>query len=238
MNEKNSLGLNLCFKDHNNPIKLFEEWFNKAKKTEINDPNAFAVGTVNKKGFPTVRMVLLKDFDKNGFVFYTNLKSDKSKAIKNSSKISMCFHWKSLQRQIRVIGIASKVSKKEADDYYKSRAYGSRIGAWASQQSSILKKRDDLYKSIKDLPSILFNKFSNIEFDFKKIIPDFKKEEVKKEKVKIIEDDSFLENINAEENIESVDEVFFIMSSAIENKEIDQLLETKIRSDSFNRVTP
>ncbi len=150
MNEKNSLGLNLCFKDHNNPIKLFEEWFNKAKKTEINDPNAFAVGTVNKKGFPTVRMVLLKDFDKNGFIFYTNLKSDKSKAIKNSSKISMCFHWKSLQRQIRVIGIASKVSKKEADDYYKSRAYGSRIGAWASQQSSILKKRDDLYKSIKE----------------------------------------------------------------------------------------
>ena len=150
MNEKNSLGLNLCFKDHNNPIKLFEEWFNKAKKTEINDPNAFAVGTVNKKGFPTVRMVLLKDFDKNGFVFYTNLKSDKSKAIKNSSKISMCFHWKSLQRQIRVIGIASKVSKKEADDYYKSRAYGSRIGAWASQQSSILKKREDLYKSIKE----------------------------------------------------------------------------------------
>ena len=90
MNEKNSLGLNLCFKEHNNPIKLFEEWFNKAKKTEINDPNAFAVGTVNKNGFPTVRMVLLKDFDKNGFVFYTNLNSDKSKAIKNNSKISMC----------------------------------------------------------------------------------------------------------------------------------------------------
>ena len=140
MNEKNSLGLNLCFKEHNNPIKLFEEWFNKAKKTEINDPNAFAVGTVNKNGFPTVRMVLLKDFDKNGFVFYTNLNSDKSKAIKNSSKISMCFHWKSLQRQIRIIGIATKVTKKEADAYYNSRAYGSRIGAWASKQSSILKQ--------------------------------------------------------------------------------------------------
>ena len=153
MNEKNSLGLNLCFKEHNNPIKLFEEWFNKAKKTEINDPNAFAVGTVNKKGFPTVRMVLLKDFDKNGFVFYTNLKSDKSKAIKNSSKISMCFHWKSLQRQIRVIGIASKVSKKEADEYYKSRAYGSRIGAWASKQSSILNDREDLNKEIQKFKS-------------------------------------------------------------------------------------
>ena len=148
MNEKNTLGLNLCFKDHNNPITLFEEWFNKAKKTEINDPNAFAVGTVNKNGFPTVRMVLLKNFDKNGFVFYTNLNSDKSKAIKNSSKISMWFHWKSLQRQIRIIGIATKVTKKEADAYYNSRAYGSRIGAWASKQSSILKKRQDLYKSI------------------------------------------------------------------------------------------
>ena len=158
MNEKNSLGLNLCFKEHNNPIKLFEEWFNKAKKTEINDPNAFAVGTVNKNGFPTVRMVLLKDFDKNGFVFYTNLNSDKSKAIRNTSKISMCFHWKSLQRQIRIVGVASKVSKKEADDYYNSRAYGSRIGAWASKQSSILKQRQDLYKSIEEFKKKFPNK--------------------------------------------------------------------------------
>ena len=158
MNEKNSLGLNLCFKEHNNPIKLFEEWFNKAKKTEINDPNAFAVGTVNKNGFPTVRMVLLKDFDKNGFVFYTNLNSDKSKAIRNTSKISMCFHWKSLQRQIRIVGVASKVSKKEADNYYNSRAYGSRIGAWASKQSSILKQRQDLYKSIEEFKKKYPNK--------------------------------------------------------------------------------
>lgn len=158
MNEKNSLGLNLCFKDHNNPLKLFEEWFNKAKKTEINDPNAFAVGTVNKNGFPTVRMVLLKDFDKNGFVFYTNLNSDKSKAIKNTSKISMCFHWKSLQRQIRIVGTASKVSKKEADAYYNSRAYGSRIGAWASKQSSVLKERKDLYNSIEEFKKKFPNK--------------------------------------------------------------------------------
>ena len=158
MNEKNSLGLNLCFKEHNNPIKLFEEWFNKAKKTEINDPNAFAVGTVNKNGFPTIRMVLLKDFDKNGFVFYTNLNSDKSKAIRNTSKISMCFHWKSLQRQIRIVGGASKVSKKEADDYYNSRAYGSRIGALASKQSSILKQRQDLYKSIEEFKKKYPNK--------------------------------------------------------------------------------
>ena len=157
MNEKNSLGLNKCFLDLDNPFELFQKWFEEAKKKEINDPNALALGTANKEGVPSVRMVLLKGFDKNGFIFYTNLKSDKSKAIKNSSKISMCFHWKSIQRQIRVIGIASKVSKKEADEYYKSRAYGSRIGAWASQQSSILKNRDDLYKSI----NVFKKKFPN-----------------------------------------------------------------------------
>jgi pyridoxamine-phosphate oxidase len=103
-------------------------------------------------------MVLLKDFDKNGFVFYTNLNSDKSKAIRNTSKISMCFHWKSLQRQIRIVGFATKVSKKEADDYYNSRAYGSRIGAWASKQSSILKQRQDLFKSIEEFKKKYPNK--------------------------------------------------------------------------------
>ena len=150
MNQKNSLGLNKCFLDLEDPFELFEKWYVEAKKKEINDPNALALGTANKKGIPSVRMVLLKDFDKNGFVFYTNLNSDKSKAIKNSSKISMCFHWKSLQRQIRIIGIATKVTKEEADAYYNSRAYGSRIGAWASKQSSILKKRQDLNNSIEE----------------------------------------------------------------------------------------
>ena len=158
MNEKNSLGLNKSFLDLNNPFELFEKWFEEAKKKEINDPNALALGTANNEGIPSVRMVLLKDFNKNGFVFYTNLNSDKSKAIKNSSKISMCFHWKSLQRQIRVIGIATKVTKKEADAYYNSRAYGSRIGAWASKQSSILKKRQDLYKSIEEFKKKFPNK--------------------------------------------------------------------------------
>jgi pyridoxamine 5'-phosphate oxidase len=130
------------------PLALFEEWFEEAKKTENNDPNAVAVGTVNNEGYPSVRMVLLKDYDDNGFVFYTNFNSDKSKAIKLNPKISMCFHWKSLLRQIRIIGIASKVSDKEADDYFDSRSYGSRIGAWASDQSSVLNSREDLLKSI------------------------------------------------------------------------------------------
>ena len=149
MNQKNSLGLNLCFKDEDNPILLFKDWFDEAKKSENNDPNAAALGTINKNSYPTVRMVLLKDFNNDGFIFYTNLNSDKSKAIIDSPKISMCFHWKSLLRQVRILGLASKVSDNEADEYFDSRKYGSRIGAWASDQSSVLEKREDLFKSIK-----------------------------------------------------------------------------------------
>ena len=149
MNEKNSLGLNLCFKEEDNPISLFKEWFNEAKKSEINDPNAVALGTAGANGYPTVRMVLLKNFDNDGFVFYTNLNSEKSKAISYSPKISMCFHWKSLLRQVRILGLASKVSDSEADEYFNSRSYGSRIGAWSSAQSTILNKREDLQLSIK-----------------------------------------------------------------------------------------
>ena len=149
MNQKNSLGLNLCFKDEDNPILLFKDWFDEAKKSEINDPNAAALGTINKNSYPTVRVVLLKDFNNEGFVFYTNLNSDKSKAIIDSPKISMCFHWKSLLRQVRILGLASKVTDNEADEYFNSRKYDSRIGAWASDQSSVLEKREDLFKSIK-----------------------------------------------------------------------------------------
>ena len=136
-------------KDEDNPILLFKNWFDEAKKYEINDPNAAALGTINKNSYPTVRMVLLKDFNNDGFIFYTNLNSDKSKAIIDSPKISMCFHWKSLLRQVRILGLASKVTDNEADEYFNSRKYDSRIGAWASDQSSVLEKREDLFKSIK-----------------------------------------------------------------------------------------
>ena len=148
MNQKNSFNLNICFKDEDNPINLFREWFNEAKKSEINDPNAVALGTIDYKGYPSVRMVLLKDYNDDGFVFYTNFNSNKSKAIKKDPKISMCFHWKSLLRQVRIIGLASKVSEEEADNYFNSRSYGSRIGAWASEQSSVLNNREDLLMSI------------------------------------------------------------------------------------------
>ena len=150
MNEKNSLGIDLCFKDLNNPIDLFGYWFNEAKKTEINDPNALSLATVGKNGIQYVRMVLLKDFNSDGFVFYTNLNSRKSEEIKSNANASMCFHWKSLLRQVRITGEISKVSDADADNYYNSRSYGSRIGAWASNQSSILKSRDELLKSVEE----------------------------------------------------------------------------------------
>ena len=150
MNQKNSLGIDLCFKDLDNPIDLFVDWFNEAKKTEINDPNALALATVGKNGTPSVRMVLLKDFNKKGFVFYTNLNSQKSNEIKSNPNASMCFHWKSILRQVRITGKLSNVSDEDADNYYNSRSYGSRIGAWASNQSSVLKSRDELLKSIEE----------------------------------------------------------------------------------------
>ena len=149
MNQKNSLGLNNCFLDLNDPIELFNVWMTEAKKTELNDPNALALATSDKNNFPSVRMVLLKDFNKNGFVFYTNLNSQKGDELKNNPKAAMCFHWKSLLRQVRINGTLKKVSNDLADEYFKSRGYESRIGAWASKQSSTLNNRDELLNSIK-----------------------------------------------------------------------------------------
>ena len=148
MNQKNTLGLNKCFLDLEDPFELFEKWFDDAKKKEINDPNALALGTANKRGIPSVRMVLLKGFDKNGFVFYTNLNSQKGNELKENPNATMCFHWKSLLRQIRIVGTLKLVDDKTADDYYKTRAYESRIGAWASKQSNILKNRKELLDSL------------------------------------------------------------------------------------------
>ena len=150
MNQKNSLGLNSCFLDKNDPIDLFEAWMNEAKKTEPNDPNAVALGTSDRNNSPSIRMVLLKDFNKDGFVFYTNLNSQKGNDLKNNPKAAMCFHWKSLLRQIRINGLIQRVSNKVADEYYNTRGYESRIGAWASKQSSVLSNRDELLNSIKE----------------------------------------------------------------------------------------
>ena len=140
----------MCIRDRDNPFNLFGEWFAEAKKLEPNDPNALALATVNKLGVPSVRMVLLKGYSTKGFIFYTNLNSRKSEDIKINPNASMCFHWKSLLRQIRIVGKINSVQVEEADKYYKSRSYGSRIGAWASKQSTILNSRDELYESIDD----------------------------------------------------------------------------------------
>tara|TARA_Y200000002_G_C22475219_1_gene576383 strand:+ start:16 stop:642 length:627 start_codon:yes stop_codon:yes gene_type:complete len=150
MNQKNSLGLNSCFLDLEDPIQLFHKWMEEAKKTEPNDPNAVSLATSNKNNIPSVRMVLLKDFNQNGFVFYTNLNSKKGNELKENPNAAMCFHWKSLLRQIRIVGKISLVPDEVADKYYSSRTYESRIGAWASDQSEELKNRDELMKSIKD----------------------------------------------------------------------------------------
>ena len=150
MNQKNSLGLNKCFLDLDDPFKLFEKWFEEAKNKELNDPNALALGTASKKGIPSVRMVLLKSFDKNGFIFYTNLNSQKGTELKDNPNASMCFHWKSLLRQVRIVGTLKQVDDEIADTYYNTRSYESRIGAWASKQSSILKSRDELLNTLED----------------------------------------------------------------------------------------
>ena len=148
MNQKNSLGLNNCFLDLEDPIHLFKVWMDEAKKSEPNDPNAVALATSNKNNLPSVRMVLLKDFNENGFVFYTNLDSQKGNELKSNPKAAMCFHWKSLLRQIRISGSVSMVADEVADAYYNSRSYKSRIGAWASKQSKELNNRDELMVSI------------------------------------------------------------------------------------------
>jgi len=150
MNQKNPFDLDKCFKDLKNPIELFKEWFNEAKKTEINDPNVFTLATADTNGIPSARMILLKDYNQNGFIFYTNLNSKKSSDLKENPNASLCFHWKSLLRQVRISGKVSKVSDKESDAYYKTRPYDSKIGAWASKQSSVLKNREELIKLIGD----------------------------------------------------------------------------------------
>ena len=151
MNQKNSLGLNSCFLDLDNPIELFKIWMSEAEKKEINDPNALSLATVDKNNNePHVRIILLKDYSEKGFIFYTNLNSPKSHDIKKNPKGEMCFHWKSLQRQIRIFGSMVQVSDKEADIYFNSRPYESRIGAWASDQSKIINKREDFLKKINE----------------------------------------------------------------------------------------
>jgi pyridoxamine 5'-phosphate oxidase len=136
------------FTESAEPFRLFGAWFEDASKSEINDPNGVALATVDPEGMPDVRMVLLKGFDEQGFVFYTNFESAKGRQILATRKAAMCFHWKSLRRQVRIRGPVEMVSEAEADAYFATRARGSRIGAWASKQSRPLESRFALEKAV------------------------------------------------------------------------------------------
>ncbi len=120
-----------------------------AVKAELNDPHAMSLATVDDNGLPDVRMVLLKAIDDRGFVFYTNAQSAKGEQLAGQGKAAMCFHWKSLRRQVRVRGAVEQVSAAESDAYFASRARGSQIGAWASQQSRPVKDREALKAATK-----------------------------------------------------------------------------------------
>jgi len=151
MNNNNLISLN------EDPIELFTKWYEEAKKTEVNDPNAMNLSTISKDNKPRSRIVLLKSFSVNGFVFYTNVLSKKGKSIDYNKYVSLNFHWKSLLKQISIEGEVNKVTDSQADEYFNSRPLESRIGAWASMQSNYLKNRSELIKRIE----IIKKKFDN-----------------------------------------------------------------------------
>ena len=133
------------------PIALFQEWLELANNSEINDPEAMALATSTKCGKPSVRMVLLKEANKNGFKFHTNSESQKGNELDDNPFAALCFHWKTLRKQIRVEGSIEKVSKEEADEYFKNRPYPRKIGAHASDQSRPLESREFLEEKLEIL---------------------------------------------------------------------------------------
>ena len=130
------------------PLAQFQAWLDEAEKSEPNDPMAMSLATATAEGVPSVRMVLLRGFDARGFVFYTNLESRKGRELLANRHAALCFHWKSLRRQVRVEGAVEPVSEAEANAYFESRPRGSRIGAWASDQSRPMASRFDLEKRV------------------------------------------------------------------------------------------
>jgi len=133
---------------HDDPFTLFREWFAEAERREPVDPNAMTLATATPDGAPSARMVLLKDADEHGFVFYTNLDSRKGRELAANPQVALLFYWKSLNRQVRVEGRAEPVDPAEADAYFHSRPRQSRIGAWASRQSHPLSGRGELLKEV------------------------------------------------------------------------------------------
>ena len=133
------------------PLGLFDRWFAAAEVSEPNDPNAMCLATADADGLPDARMVLLKGRDARGFVFYTNVQSDKGRQLAGDAKAALLFHWKSLRRQIRIRGLVEPVTEAESDAYYASRARGSQVGAWASDQSRPLPSREELERRVAEI---------------------------------------------------------------------------------------
>ena len=146
MDEKKETGLNEQTADKD-PFKQFEKWYNEILKSGTAEPTAMIVATANKKGIPTVRTVLLKSYDKQGFVFFTNYESRKGKDLAENPKAALLFLWKEEKRQVRIIGNIEKVSKEESEEYFRSRPIESQLGAWASKQSSVIPNREYLIKN-------------------------------------------------------------------------------------------
>ncbi len=133
------------------PWELFAKWYAEAEKAEINDPNAMILSTVGSGGFPSARAVLMKGYDEDGFVFYTNRQSRKGRELAANPVAGLVFHWKSLQRQVRIEGYVAAIGEAESDEYFSSRPRGSQIGAWASSQSRPLADRAELEAKVKEV---------------------------------------------------------------------------------------
>ncbi len=140
-----------------NPTEQFAHWWNDALASEILEVNAMTLATSTKSGKPSARIVLLKGFDERGFVFFTNYESNKGKALAENPNAALIFFWKEIERQIRIEGVAQKISAAESDEYFFSRPEGSRIGAWASPQSKIIENRSVLEENVQQFS----NRFKN-----------------------------------------------------------------------------
>ncbi len=157
-----------------NPFVQFDRWFKEAVKSEIPEVNAMAIATANKQGRPSARTVLLKQFDEKGFVFFTNYESAKAKDIAENPQAALLFFWEPLERQIRIVGTVEKVTVAESFEYFRSRPIDSQLGAWASQQSSVISARALLEKAFGEM----LEKFKNGEIPLPpfwgglRIIPD------------------------------------------------------------------
>lgn len=147
---------------NSNPFVQFENWFKQAIAAEVMEPNAMVLSTINKDGFPSSRVVLMKDIKENGISFFTNYKSQKSIDIERDSKISVLFFWAELQRQVRIEAIAELLSEKDSTEYFQSRPKGSQIGAWASPQSDIIPNREFLEERVD---------FYNKEYEGVEVLP-------------------------------------------------------------------